>query len=455
MDKLFGTDGIRGQVGVFPLDEPSIPKLGYSIGKAAASTGQKILIGRDTRESGEHIAHLLASGISAAVPHSTISNCGIIPTPGLSYIVDHTDFNFGIMITASHNPYTDNGLKIFGSDGEKIPGELENRIEALFYSIQNRFLPTPGELNPTVSLEDTDPLQNVYLDFLIKHAGDLTPGNNHLRLLIDCANGATYRLARQVFEKTGFETIYANVEPDGQNINRQCGAVYPGKLKEKLQDCRADLGITFDGDGDRVIFLDRRGNILDGDYILYLLARFFLATRKDFQENPVAVGTIMGNLGVEKSLQKMGLRFTRTPVGDKYVYREMKQTGSILGGEQSGHIILRSFQKTGDGILTALFFLKSLFYLDIKPFELVNQLILYPQVLKNIRVREKRDLSTWDQLNEMTRDFTARHGNHSRILLRYSGTEPIIRLMIESENQSIIDEYIEKFENFIRLTIGE
>ena len=447
--RLFGTDGIRKAVGDFPLDDDSIVKLGRSIGTLARDS--KVIIGRDTRDSGENIEKLIGAGMmSGASGRCKVFSCGVIPTPGLSFVTDRGEFDYGIMITASHNPYTDNGIKIFGSDGEKIPETMENRLEDIFFQLEtSRYSPVP--LLPYSGGIKT------YRDFLSSHATGLKEewlGRGiKLGVVLDCANGATYEIAPRVFREAGIETAAVHSQPDGKNINRQCGSTHIEKLKEAVEAKNLHLGIAFDGDGDRVLFMDSKGRIIEGDHTLYIIAKYFLKTREDF--NKTVVGTVMENLALEKALDKSGIRYTRTPVGDKYVYREMKRRQAILGGEQSGHTILRSFQKTGDGILTALYFLKALAYLEVTPSEAFDQLVLYPQVMKNIRIREKKDLGNWQQLNRMIDTFNETYGNNSRLLIRYSGTEPKIRVMMESEHRSVIDENIGKFENLIQSTIGE
>lgn len=447
--KLFGTDGIRQQVGRFPLDDNSIVKLGHSIGKLIP--GSKIIIGRDTRESGQHIEELIAAGISAVSNQCHITHTGVIPTPGLSFITQHNDFDYGIMITASHNPYTDNGIKIFGSNGEKVPGKMEIQIEDIFSRLQEPRLSAPQRS----LIKDTSPQsKEMYRHFLSTHAANgikRTP----LKIIIDCAHGATYEMAPLIFREAGLEPVVLHADPDGENINRECGSTHIETLKKTVIDQNADLGIAFDGDGDRVLFVDPGGRLLDGDYTLFMLSQYFLQTRSHKDFNKIVVGTVMGNLGLEKSLEQLGITYIRTQVGDKYVYREMKNHHSILGGEQSGHTILRSFQKTGDGILTALYFLKTVVYLGIKPAGLFEQLFLYPQVTKNIKIRGEKNLGYWDQLNEMMAAFNSKYGDNSRLLIRYSGTEPKIRIMMESEHQTIIDENIGKFEHLIKSTIGE
>ena len=306
---------------------------------------------------------------------------------------------------------------------------------------------------------------------------------------MDCANGAVFEIAPEVFKETGFDIEVIGASPDGRNINEQCGSTYPENLKEKVLFHEADLGIAFDGDGDRVIFADNKGHILDGDHTLYAISRYLLETaghrdvskpgnneinqkflrgsrgqyfqkappgrrRQEINFNKIVVGTVMGNLGLEKALAGLGLEYLRTGVGDRNVYREMKRTGSIIGGEQSGHTILGFLQGTGDGILTALYFLKALFYLDLEPAELFNRLPLFPQVTRSIKVREKKNLDDWPELKEKTAEFENKYGKNSRLLVRYSGTEPKIRIMIESEQESIISENLEKFTGLIKSEIG-
>lgn len=437
-NKLFGTDGIRAVVGAFPFDDNSILKIGNSIGKLFI--GSNILIGRDTRISGNFFEHLIASGIAE---NASVSSCGIIPTPGLSYIINHYDFDYGIMITASHNPYFYNGIKIFKSNGEKISEKKEKEIEDIFFSIKQTSM---FDLN----LIGNGDVKKKYEEFLIREAGDI--GCKKIKLVVDCANGATFEIAPNVFRKLGFETILINANPDGKNINLHCGSTDLEDLKKKTINENADLGIGFDGDGDRVIFIDNQGNILDGDYILFVLSEFLSKYEKDFNE--IVVGTIMSNLGLENALKKKGINFLRTMIGDKNVYEEMKSYNSILGGEQSGHIILRNFQRTGDGILTSIFFIKSILTLGLKPSDIYKKLDLYPQKTVSVLVREKKFLEDWKELNDMIEKFNDKYGKHSRLLIRYSGTEPKIRIMIESKSIDVINKNMENFVNFIKSNIG-
>jgi phosphoglucosamine mutase len=484
-NRLFGTDGIRSTFGKYPLDKESLIKLGSALGQLLQ--GARIVIGRDTRHSGEEITQLLISGMANK---TETQDCGVFPTPGISYITDHDNFintmqkrekktnysadpNFvsrqrdilgwgcrphfdnGIMITASHNPWTDNGIKIFGSNGEKISETLEQELEEIFFSLDtSEAFHSKAASHGSSNSNGSEP-KTIYRNFLSKAAAGLDPEKvKKYKIVLDCANGATFEEAPRVFRQAGFNLHAINNRPDGKNINLNCGSTMPGHLKQTVKEQQADLGIAFDGDGDRVIMVDSKGNILDGDHILYLFSKYLLESEAGANFNKVVVGTVMGNLGLEKALNRMGVKYIRTQVGDKYVYREMKQQQSILGGEQSGHIILRSLQKTGDGILTALYFLEALFYLDLDPTDLFHRLQLYPQVMKSIKIREKRELSQWDELNRMVKEFNAHHGKNSRILIRYSGTEPKIRVMIESAQESVIRENIGKLEHLIKSTIG-
>ncbi|MCP5054926.1 MAG: phosphoglucosamine mutase [bacterium] len=442
--KLFGTDGIRGQVGEYPLDETSVIDLGRAIGLLIGENSCKVVFGRDTRGSGGIIEKQLAAGIRHESPNTEIVGCGVIPTPGLSFWTRAGGFGYGIMITASHNPYTDNGIKIFGGDGEKIPDEVERQLEFEFFQLE------PAVVEP-VDSPQPNKMAPLYYDFLKRHLVRFR--ESRLKVVLDCGHGATYQIAPRIFREARMEVMVIHDEPDGKNINLDSGSTYPRKLQETVAAYGADLGVAFDGDGDRVIFIDSNGYILDGDYCLFILAKYFNETRDDF--NGIVVGTVMGNLGLEKGLAGIKVKYVRTDVGDRHVSRRLKELDAILGGEQSGHVILRCFQKTGDGILTALYFIQALTFLELHPAEVFPMLDIYPQELRNFDVKEKRDLESWDQLNQMIAQFNSDYGHNSRLLIRYSGTENKLRVMMESENPIIIGENIEKFERLIRSTIGK
>ncbi|MCK4835790.1 MAG: phosphoglucosamine mutase [Candidatus Aminicenantes bacterium] len=444
--ELFGTDGIRSITGKYPLDQASLIKIGFCLGELWK--GAKILVGRDTRESGENIVNQLAYGLGKS---TNLYCCEVIPTPGLSYVIGHSDYDYGIMITASHNPFVYNGLKLFQGNGEKTPGMLERRIEEIFFSTklnnESEFYQEKIKQTNRVQTES----QEKYEQFLVDNASELNTFK--LKIVLDCANGATYRIAPELFKELDLDPIVINNQPDGRNINEKCGSTDLSHLKETVILNNADLGIAFDGDGDRVIFVDRDGFMLDGDYTLFLISNYL--QKKNQLYNSMVVGTVMSNLGLEEALSQRGIELVRTSVGDKNVYREMKEINSILGGEQSGHIILKNLQKTGDGILTALFFLKALAYFRLKVEEVKKEIIPFPQAYRNIALKEKKSLSEWDELNELVAHFNNQYGKNSRVVIRYSGTEPLIRVMMESKYQNIIDENFDLFVNLIESTIGE
>lgn len=444
--KLFGTDGIRSRFGEFPFNQYGLISLGYVL--ASFWQGKKILMGRDTRESGRYIEGTITAGMA---DQAEVYSCGVIPTPGLSYLLGHSDFDYGLMITASHNPFHDNGIKIFQANGEKISGELEGRIEDAFYS---RY----GNEKPEQEQSREDPIPDLprahiqeYRQFLLDQSVNLD--TLKLKCVLDCAHGATVRIAPLVFRETGLDMIAINTQPDGRNINDNCGSTDLRKLKTRLVSDKTDLGIAFDGDGDRVIFLDNQGFELDGDYALVMISDLLLNTNPDF--NKTVVGTIMSNLGLEMALKQRGIELVRTGVGDRLVYEEMKKRNAVLGGEQSGHIILRDFQKTGDGILTALLFLRALMILDMKIGDVRRLIVPQAQVTENIPIKKKRELRSWDELNRLIDGFNHRYGDNSRLVIRYSGTEFLIRVMMESKHEQIISENLHKFVDLIKSNIGE
>lgn len=437
---LFGTDGIRSKFGEFPLEPSAIKELGSAVSRFFKP--RSVLIGRDTRESGEKIGLLLSEGFSAA---SIIKSAGIISTPGLSYQTEKDGYDIGIMITASHNPWFDNGIKIFNSSGEKITDEEEKGIENLFSSGIKGY----GRRVDQKKLSSGD--ISGYGEFLTDTA--MNSGSKDLKILLDCANGSAFKIAPEVFLKSGFDISLFNAEPDGKNINSECGSTFPEFLKKKMLSGKWDIGIAFDGDADRILMMDSSGREINGDLIIYTLAKYFNEIEEDFPET--IVGTVMSNLALENGLNSLGFKFVRSNVGDRSVYKNMKEYGSFLGGEQSGHIIIRNLQKTGDGILTSIIFLRAIDYLNISPDNVVDLFKPFPQLIKNIKIKAKRDLRKWDGLKERIGRFNKNHGNNSRIIIRYSGTESKIRLMIESEDIEILNKNIEFFENYIISEIGD
>lgn len=438
--KLFGTDGIRGKAGEFPLNPLSVKSLGAALGQMFP--GSRILIARDTRQSGVDLEQHLYAGLK---PFGEVQSCGVLPTPGLAYLTRQHHYDFGIMITASHNPFEDNGIKFFNGDGEKIEDDLQNKLEEAFYSQTE--LPVENDPLPPKSFEFTGDYA-AWLKDLLSPLQD-----SPLHVVLDCAHGATYQSVPQVFGQSGFRTHVINAAPNGTNINMNCGSTYLDPLKQQVRREGAQLGIAFDGDGDRVLFVDPEGNVLSGDHTLYLLSRYFQDQNVDFE--PVVVATIMSNLGLELALNKLNIGLVRSGVGDKLVAMEMKKHNAWLGSEQSGHTILGQLHRTGDGILAGIFFLRALNHFQITPTQVVREMPLCPQEKRNIPVSQKPPLQDWEELQARIDAFEKEYGEDSRIIIRYSGTENKMRLMIESQRQEVIKSNIEIFENFIRTTIGE
>ena len=442
-NRLFGTDGIRGTFGQFPMEHDTLVKLGTAVGQVLRP--RTLLMGRDTRKSGKAIAKSLAFGL----PQETrVFDCGVIPTPGLSLVTARGDFDYAVMITASHNPYTDNGIKLFDANGEKISEELEQQIESVFFSLEDPVAYTLPMLKPYDG-------RILYEEFLKDHLDTLEQPAGTLKCVVDCANGATSEVAPVIFARAGISAEIIHHRPDGENINRDCGSTHLEDVRQRVIGSGADLGIAFDGDGDRVLFLDPDGEMLTGDHALYFIANYLFDSSAGERPKSLVVGTIMSNLGLEVALREKGIDFLRAGVGDKLVYRQMKANGAILGGEESGHTILSSFQKTGDGLLTAIYFLRAMLAAGLRPNELRSQFKVYPQVTRSLRIKEKIDLDQWDEYTGLVKVFQEKHGDDSRIVVRYSGTEPKIRIMVESKNQEIVDKYIIEFENLIKSRLGE
>jgi phosphoglucosamine mutase len=437
-DNLFGTDGIRSAAGDFPLDEASLLKLGAVI--ASLRPSPAILIARDTRESGPAIEAQLCRGLGR---NARIASAGVLPTSGLAYLTRRLHFDFGVMVSASHNPAGDNGIKIFNRQGEKISGLLENRISAAFRAAGKTASNRQQEILP---IPDQD-----YRDFLFDNGRDLA--GSKLKIAVDCANGAMSAIAAPLCRRLGLRAEVRHNRPNGLNINAGCGSTFPQSLQKLVQEEKADLGMAFDGDADRVVFADRQGRLLEGDHVLYILARYLNDSEPRF--NRKVIGTVMGNMGLEKTLQAMGIEFLRAGVGDKYVYRLMKKSGAILGGEPSGHVILRHRQTSGDGFLTALFFMRAMEFFRCNAGEILSQLRLYPQQTVNVRVRRRKDLKTWEPLQRASREFEKKYGGQARLLIRYSGTEAKIRIMIEARDREIIEKNMPVFQSLVKNEIGE
>ncbi len=443
--ELFGTDGIRGVPGEFPLDDRTLYWIGYTLGEYVAKNGQRsrVLIGMDTRESGPHIAELIAAGLTSAGVASAFA--GVISTPGIACLVRQEGFSAGVVISASHNPFQDNGVKLFSSAGMKFPDETEEGLENGIWKHKDK--DNPGK---SVRLKPDESLDEHYLAFL---RGRAIPGAklSGMKMVLDCANGAASRLGPALFQSLGAEAIAIHNQPDGRNINAGCGSLYPQSLQQKVVKTRAALGVAFDGDADRAIFASASGRLVNGDGVLLAAARY-LASAGQLKGKRI-VGTTMSNLGLERALAAEGLGLTRVPVGDRYVLEEMQRSGCNLGGEQSGHIILLDDATTGDGLLTALK-IACLVSLRGPLDELVKDLKVFPQTIVNLKVRTKPPLESLPQVSSMLAEANRALGGSGRIVLRYSGTEPLARVMVEAERAEDVEHWAQALARAIRSSIG-
>jgi phosphoglucosamine mutase len=442
--RLFGTDGIRGTAGQFPLDPATTHAFGQALGSVARHLGPdpKIVIGMDTRESSPWIAAQVAGGLQEA--QVGVRFAGVVTTPGVAFLTHTDSFVAGVMISASHNPYEDNGLKVFGHSGYKLPDQEEHAIEEeIFRLIEAGVNPAPVEFAVDEGLDRR------YVDNLLSTISTPLGG---LRIVIDCGNGAASLLAQDLFRRAGAEVSSICCAPDGRNINLDCGALHLEPLQKAVLDRHADLGVAFDGDADRSIFVAKSGRVIDGDAVLLIAARSLLAAGR-LRKNLV-VATVMSNLGLEKALERDGIRLVRTAVGDKYVLEEMLRSGAALGGEQSGHVIFSDYSTTGDGMLTALEIMSIVAESGEGLDELTAGLINFPQRLVNVRVREKKTLTDLPSVAKEVRECEAALGESGRILVRFSGTEPLARVMVEAADQRQVDEFTARIAGAIQREIG-
>ncbi len=432
---LFGTDGVRGVANVYPMTAEVALQLGRALAYVIkyGPGRHHIVVGKDTRLSGYLLEYAITAGICSMGVDVLL--LGPLPTPGIAFITSSMRADAGVVISASHNPYQDNGIKFFSGDGFKLPDEIEAHIENL---MSDRGVedarPTATDIGQAFRIEDARGRYISYLKSTFPKDLEL----DGLKIVLDCAHGATYRVAPEVLGELGAELIPIGVRPNGKNINRMCGATYPQPMISLVKRHRADLGIAFDGDGDRCIMVDHTGRVVDGDHILGICALDMLRRKK--LPKKTVVGTVMSNLGLEVALRGHGLKLVRAPVGDRYVLEEMKRGGFILGGEQSGHLVFLDHSTTGDGILTALRLLAVLVRENKPLAELARFMEDYPQVLVNLMVKEKKDLQSLPQARQAMREAEQRLGSQGRLLVRYSGTEPKLRIMAEGEDQQKIEQ---------------
>ena len=449
MERLFGTDGIRGHAGSFPLDDATVREIGRSLARQFGERLGRVprfVTGRDTRESGESIEAALHAGATRG--GATCESAGVITTPGVAYLTGRFRFDAGIVVSASHNPYEDNGIKIFAPDGKKIDELTERAIERDIHAARsaNGVYPERSEVITTNASE--------YRESYLRHLETEVDGLrlDGLRLAVDCANGAASHLAPDLFRRLGADVIAFNDRPDGQNINLNCGSLHLEQLQAKVLDEKADFGVAFDGDADRALFVDELGRIVDGDATLWVMSRFMKDTGQ--VENGKVVATVMSNIGLEIALNSIGLELVRTAVGDKYVLDELLRSGSELGGEQSGHVIFPRESLVGDGMMTSLFMLQAMRSKNATLSQMIEGFVRYPQTLVNVKVREKRPFDEVDAIATASRQIESELAGKGRLLLRYSGTENLARVMIEGQEQTEIERQAKSLAEVIRVNLG-
>tara|TARA_R110000868_G_scaffold162538_1_gene393861 strand:- start:18359 stop:19696 length:1338 start_codon:yes stop_codon:yes gene_type:complete len=428
--KYFGTDGIRGRVGKGFLNPEFVLKLGWAVGKVLGKKeGAKILIGKDTRISSYLIEACLEAGLSSA--GMNVNLLGPMPTPAVAHLTKSLRADVGVMVSASHNPYYDNGIKFFSKDGFKLSDSVELDIEKL---LLNDLVMANSDLLGKV--KRVDYAEGRYIEYC-KRSFPRDSDLSGLKIVIDCANGATYKIAPMIFQELGADVISINVNPNGFNINKDCGSTSPKSLVRTVLDCQADLGMALDGDGDRLILVDHKGNIVDGDQILYILAKYHNDIRtNDFKG---IVGTVMSNMGLEIALKNLNIPFKRTKVGDRYVIEELIKQGWTLGGEASGHIIDLANSTTGDGIIACLQVLTSMVKNQISLIELTQSMIKYPHKIVNLALKDMSvDLNS-EEIQSRVRKAEEQLGEFGRVVLRKSGTEPKVRIMVEANDEQLME----------------
>jgi phosphoglucosamine mutase len=452
MGRLFGTDGVRGKAGQYPLDAPTIRRLGAALVRALGASGSvqrgqatplRFLAGRDTRESGSWIERELAQGIRSQ--GATLTSAGIIPTPAIAYLTPRMGYTAGVVISASHNPFEDNGIKVFSGAGEKFTEGLEQQVEAIV--ADDSWQVPAGGAEP---IEQID-YRTEYVDHLKRILPD-AGRTRGMRVAVDCANGATTTVAPRLFEELGLEARCVACEPDGRNINLRCGSTAPDALAAIVAEGEYAAGIAFDGDGDRAILVDERGALVDGDAVMLMCARQMKAEGR--LKGDAVVATVMSNVGLEIALRHAGIAIVRCPVGDKYVMEEMIRRDLSLGGEQSGHVIFSEYLFTGDGLATALNVLRTMTVTGRRLSDLASDLTTFPQVLLNVRVDRKVDLNTVPEVAAVLSRVESQLAGNGRLLVRYSGTEPLLRVMLEGRNQDEIRRWGQEIVESVRQHLG-
>jgi len=440
---LFGTDGIRGVAGQAPLDPKTAQAVGAALGHWVIESKrdrqgefEQVVVGMDTRESGPWLAAEVATGL--ARHRVKVEFAGVTTTPGVAYLAKNGPFAAGVMISASHNPYEDNGIKLIGHAGYKLPDAQEELLEKDIFSLLDQ-----EAYSPPAPLPVNAGLDRAYVDHL---ASTLTGGLDGLKIVADCANGSASALAPELFERLGAHVHPIHCSPNGRNINLHCGSLHLEVLQAAMLEQKADVGVAFDGDADRALFVARSGKIIDGDAVLFLIARHWKV--------PIVVATVMSNLGLERALRAHGIGMVRTPVGDKYVLEEMLRRGAVLGGEQSGHIIFHRFATTGDGMLTALRVFEAMREAGAGLDELTQEIQTYPQCLVNVRVKERKRLEDLPGVVAEIRAAEDSFGDAGRVLVRFSGTEPLARVMVEGPELARVEAFANRIASEIQAELG-
>ncbi|MGD0133332.1 MAG: phosphoglucosamine mutase [Bryobacteraceae bacterium] len=446
---LFGTDGIRGVAGQAPLDHKTAQAVGAALGDWIIKSDQphrEVLIGMDTRESGPWLAAEVAAGLAR---HGVeVEFAGVTTTPGVAYLAKNGPFAAGVMISASHNPYQDNGIKLIGHAGYKLADEQEELLEKEIFSLLDR-----GAYSPPAPLAVNAGLDRAYTD----HLAATLPGDlSGLKIVADCANGSASILAPELFERLGARVHPIHCSPDGRNINLNCGSLHLEVLQAAVLEQRADVGVAFDGDADRALFVARSGKIIDGDAVLFVTGRYLKEHGQltDHGHPPLIVATVMSNLGLERALCAHGIDMIRTPVGDKYVLEEMLKRGAVLGGEQSGHVIFHRYATTGDGMLTALRVFEVMRDASAGLDELTQEIQVYPQRLVNVRIKQKKRLEDLPGVVAEIRAAEESFGDSGRVLVRFSGTEPLARVMVEGPELDRVETFAKRIASQIQAELG-
>jgi len=449
MGKLFGTDGIRGEANQYPMNS----EIAFAVGQAAAYILRKehhrtrIIIGKDTRISGYMLESSLEAGITSMGGHPYL--VGVLPTPGIAFIANSMRADAGIVISASHNPYEDNGIKIFGGNGFKLSDEQENTIEDLILSGKlANLLPPAKEMGQAYRMED---VQGRYIVFL-KNSFPRDLSMEEMKIVMDTANGATYKVAPEAFIELGAEVEVLHNTPNGWNINDKCGSQHTGDLKKRVLESGAAIGLAFDGDGDRLIAVDEKGNEISGDQILLICAQ--MLKEEGRLRNDLVVSTIMSNLGLRVACKRYGYQYHAAKVGDRYVLEDMLRLGGVIGGEESGHIIFLNHHTTGDGILTAMQLIAAMARTGKPLSELAKIMEIYPQKLINVNVKSKPDIATIPELNQAISQVEKELGDNGRVLVRYSGTQNMCRVMVEGPSSAVTEKYCSRLAGLVEKVLG-